>query len=167
MKTLLNSFLDLLEQWGRLVLIKNRTADSLYLMRYVILRTKWISIYIHRFMDSDHEVPHDHPWACISLALRGTMREVIWDVEDQKESSRFVKPGSLIYRPIRHCHKLQVKGVLPYEKREDAPMTLFITGPRVKPWGFVEKDNWTLWTSYLGLNEKQIKEIYGTEANNV
>ncbi|MCA1596111.1 MAG: hypothetical protein LC772_06770 [Chloroflexi bacterium] len=47
-----------------------------YLTRYRLLKTRWFTLNLHRFHQSDHDVMHDHPWAFCSLILwRGYVEE--------------------------------------------------------------------------------------------
>lgn len=163
---MINKLLKWLESKGRMLVI-NRNDDEIYLVRYIILRTKWLSIYFHRFMASDSDIPHDHPWVSFSLMIQGIMKETILNVERNTITTKYVRAGDMNIRQAAHTHKLEVSKPRTFEEREQAPLTLFIAGPRVKSWGFVKDGVWTLWTKHLGLTIEDVYEKYGTTPENV
>lgn len=127
-------------------LILRRGADGLaYLTRWGI-RTRWFSIYIHRFdgPDPGHDL-HDHPWAFTSYILRGgytEQRNNIWtasaaawyDVSHHFGGvkrgwmSRHYGFGARNHMPLDACHRIT--------KVEPGTLTLVICGPVRCTWGF-------------------------------
>lgn len=118
--------------------------DDPYLLRwYVIPRNRFINVYLHKFMRSDVDTLHDHPWWFVSLILRGGYVEV--------SETRFTRKMAALcrtsvfdvrspfwrrciaYRPATYRH--QVK--LPIENGVEQPCwTLIITGRNTRTWGF-------------------------------
>jgi hypothetical protein len=88
-----------------------------------------LNVYLHHFLRSDDErALHDHPWPWASLLLRGRYIEhTIAAGGVHRRDERHV--GSLKLALPSRAHRVEV---LPGE----SCWTLFITGPRVREWGF-------------------------------
>lgn len=101
-----------------------------YLSRWhLVPRNRCANAYVHRLVESDVPVPHDHPWANVSIVLRGTYRE---HFHDGTYLDR--RPGAIVLRSARQLHWLQII---------DGPVvTLFLTGPRRRVWGFMTTHGW-------------------------
>ncbi|MEO1523595.1 MAG: hypothetical protein AAFU78_22845 [Cyanobacteria bacterium J06633_2] len=88
------------------------TVDNPYLLRwYLIPRNRFFNVYLHRFLRSDQDVPHDHPWWSLSLALWGTAREEItrsWVNGVQLGSERVLRAGNVVVRSPRHRHRMVI-----------------------------------------------------------
>lgn len=130
--------------------------DDPYLSRWwVIPRNSLFNVYLHRFDASDIDrALHDHPFASVSLALRGNMQEIYLgkvrapglDLAFSRgfirsEIQRDVTPGTVIYRQAKFAHRM----VVPHP----GALTLFITGPRVREWGFWCKRGWVHWRDFV------------------
>jgi hypothetical protein len=122
-------------------------AENPYLLRWwLIPRNRWFNIYLHEFhRDDDDRAPHDHPWWSVSIALgwndwlrepdgtetrqtgRGHMTEVYRD-RDGNMQRRTIEPGSVAFRSAKFAHRLVVP--------QRGFRTIFITGPRIREWGF-------------------------------
>lgn len=107
------------------------TLDSgaTYLKRwYVIPRNRRLNVYVHWFMASDQPPVHCHPWDFASLVLFGAYTEVT------EAGSQRRRPGSFARRVATHRHQI----VLDQDSsgRELPCLTLVITGPRRRLWGF-------------------------------
>jgi hypothetical protein len=88
---------------------------------------------VHEILRSDlgHD-PHDHPWSYLTIVLKGGYWEhryeeihgyCVW------QSSKWHGPGSILWRQAGSLHMLS----LPPGK---TATTLFITGSKVRSWGF-------------------------------
>lgn len=125
-----------------------------YLERWwMIPRNRIFNVYLHVFRRSDDDrACHDHPFASVSLALEGDMREVYLsrvrtpDGALTIERERPVTRGDLIYRSARFAHRVIVP--------PDGAVTLFITGPRIREWGFVCPQGWVPWREFVADGEK-------------
>ncbi|MFD2855392.1 cupin domain-containing protein [Seohaeicola zhoushanensis] len=120
------------------------TPDRPYLLRWwLIPRNDQFNVYYHRFLrDDDDRALHDHPWPSFSVMTSGRLREVT------AEGSRIVNVGDCIYRGPEFSHRLELIDGEPTE-------TLFITGPRVREWGFHCPKGWVHWRDFVGDNEER------------
>lgn len=116
-----NSFRDYMERW--------------------ILETPIGSIRVHKFVSSDTDPYHDHPWGFFSVVLWGEYLEQIW-VKDGVEIFNLRSVGSMAIRFPRHRHKvLLLQG-------DRQCWTLVVTGPRVREWGLWPNGRFVNWRDY-------------------
>jgi hypothetical protein len=121
-------------------------ADAPYLRRwFVIPKNRWLGIMLHEFRRSDDDrALHDHPWPSLSILLYGHYRE--WSFADPaKPLKGFAKhdrqAGDWVPRSARHAHRVELP--------EGRPCwTLFITGPRLRAWGFHCPNGWIPWERF-------------------
>jgi hypothetical protein len=117
-----------------------------YLHRWhVIPRNPIFNIYLHHFLRSDDDrALHDHPWINMSLLLDGEYIEVT-------PKGRFWRrKGHFYFRMPKALHRVELLQI--YHQvgpncgdtiTEEKPVwTLFITGPRVREWGFACPKGW-------------------------
>jgi hypothetical protein len=98
------------------------------------------NVYLHRVVkDDDDRALHDHPFASVSLMLSGLLGEVyaVGRPEHEVYAVRWFEPGAVVWRGARFAHRL----FLPPFKASGTPTpqeawTLFVTGPRIREWGF-------------------------------
>ena len=124
-------------------------ADNPYMHRwYVIPRNRWFNIYLHRIVRSDDDrALHDHPWMNCSILLQGMYVE--WK-PDQRGEYCYGMPlvgvlrtaGSIVFRKARAPHRLEVP------TDGDEVISLFITGPNVRDWGFYAPQGWVHWQEF-------------------
>ncbi len=122
-------------------------AVNPYLIRYTLLSCKYFTIKIHKALMSDPDEPHDHPWNYISLILKGgyyeertvikerTILVGIGDTELRKEkikSSKFYRPGSILYRRGDQLHRLILKMNKP-------SWSLILTFKKWRKWGYIDR----------------------------
>lgn len=132
-----------------------------YLIRLTIFSLwKLFSIKYHKILLSDDVCSHDHPWPFLTFILKGGYNE--WTPKNQNDSGKYVKsrigvdgvveechfhkPGSVMYRPAKWRHQLELR-----EDKNGKPIpahTLAITFLTFREWGFFTKDGWKIWTSY-------------------
>ncbi len=126
--------------------------DKDYMERWFIIpRNRFFNIYFHRFFGSDAPTPHDHPWISLGVILEGeylehmTKKGAGWNSEigDYPSTYEYVvmrRTGELTLRFPSSLHWVEI----------DKPVyTLFITGPRVRRWGFQCKDRWVDFEEYI------------------
>lgn len=115
--------------------------DDPYLRRwYVIPRNRWFNIYLHHFLRSDDDrALHDHPWVNCSVLLQGEYTEVL-PTRGGTTTSRVLKAGALAFRGPRDAHRVHLHAGFAW--------TLFITGPRVRDWGFWCPSGWRHWEDF-------------------
>jgi hypothetical protein len=104
-------------------------ADDTYLQRWhVIPRNRFFNVYLHRFLRSDDDrALHDHPWINLSILLRGTYTE------------HTIAAGGVHQRAVRKAGDFKLRGARTAHRVElthGTCWTLFITGPRLRSWGF-------------------------------
>lgn len=108
-----------------------------YLNRwYLIPHNRWFNIYLHEFVGPDNgEHPHDHPWWNLTVKLKGDYKELstgtIWSYFG----------GRLILRMPETVHFIHSVSKKPC-------WTLFITGPKVREWGFWVDGKWIRFDIY-------------------
>lgn len=106
-----------------------------YLRRwYLIPRNPVFNVYLHNFMrDDDDRALHDHPWHWASLLLLGSYIEhTVAAGGVQHTNVRLV--GSLKCAGPKAAHRVSLWRTL--DGNPSPCWTLFITGPRVRGWGF-------------------------------
>jgi hypothetical protein len=127
--------------------------DRPYLRRWwMIPRNRWFNVYLHEFLRSDDDrALHDHPWINISILLRGSYLEhqPIGTVRLRKPWRPWA-PWRVVFRLPSAAHRIELfrhYGIAGTFK--EAPVwTLFITGPRVRPWGFWCPKGWVHWEDF-------------------
>lgn len=119
-----------------------------YLQRWhLIPRNRWFNVYLHRFEGTDMgRAPHDHPWWSVSIRLTRKAEAVERYTRSPGDptATRHTRVPWLwpVIRSARHVHQMTIlKG----------PMwTLFITGPKVREWGFWSGGRFIHWQEYKG-----------------
>ena len=128
------------------IVVHNINGD--YLRRwYVIPRNKEFNIYLHNFVgDDDDRALHDHPWHSMSLILKGGYIE---HLPSGLQTIR--RPGEIIYRLPEDSHRVAL-----HRDRQGIPLpawTVFITGARVREWGFHCPKGWVQWDKFVSAND--------------
>jgi hypothetical protein len=143
-------FLKLLERLGRKRIVMDRVNDEPYLERYYLFlkdRSSFpFNIFLHKFLKSDPDDVHDHPWPYATLILKGGYYEWIPVFNNQGakigEVAKWRGPGH-----FRIC------GATSYHRIELDPSvttwTLFMPGPKRREWGFLTKRGWIQHEQYL------------------
>lgn len=136
MKILLN-FLDRI---GRKRVIMDRLNDEPYLTRYYLLfkERKWFpfNIFLHNFHKGDPDDLHDHPWPYCTIILKGGY----W--EHTPTGKYWRSRGMVRFSGSNSLHRIEL------EPGVDV-WTLFIPGPQVREWGFIDNGIWKQHEQYL------------------
>lgn len=126
-----------------------------YLLRwYLIPRNRFFNIYLHKFMrDDDDRALHDHPWPSLSIILKGGYIEWIFTKPELGAHSKQIgitrRRGQFIFRPAHHAHRIELLREMQGNWRKSCPAwTLFITGPRIREWGFHCPQGWRHWKEF-------------------
>lgn len=109
-----------------------------YLRRWwIVPRNDGCNVYLHEINKSDDDrALHDHPWANTSMLLFGSY------IEHTPEGSFTRSAGDVVAREAEAAHRLEV---IPGERA----VSLFITGPKVREWGFHCPKGWVLWSLFV------------------
>jgi hypothetical protein len=125
-----------------------------YLRRHWLLpRNRFLNVYVHEFMRSDDDrALHDHPWAFnCSILLQGKYIEwVPSNGNAQRALPKFRSPGQTLFRWGGAPHRIQLYRA---GERETPCWTLFITGPRVREWGFYCPQGWMHWKRFTAADD--------------
>lgn len=110
-----------------------------YMLRWFIIpRNRFFNIYHHVILRSDDDrALHDHPWWSLSIALDGDMVEVL-----PGEVRRTLRQGDIVLRTASSAHRLEIRD-------GGGCKTLFITGPRIREWGFHCPRGWKHWKDFV------------------
>lgn len=111
---------------------------SPYLLRWhVIPRNRYFNIYLHKLVRPDwDEALHDHPWVNLSIILAGAYREI------EPRGARVLRAGSARLRCAAQAHRLELLSNVPC-------WSLFITGPKVREWGFLCRHGWVHYSDFV------------------
>ena len=112
--------------------------QSLYLRRFFLWRSETFgNLYLHFFhrSDDDRNTLHDHPWAFVSLLLKGGY------TEHTPEGAARKLPGMILYRPANWIHRVELT--------HGRCVSLVWVGKRVRTWGFWEGGRFTAFFDYF------------------
>lgn len=146
------------------------SLEDPYLYRwYLIPKNKWFNIYLHRFMRSDDDrALHDHPWWSLGMILSpgGVYVEHMPDTETRfyfddafltgwdlfrhtiKVKRRRFQP---VLRRAKHIHRVEL---CKDEFGAEIPVyTLFITGPKIRDWGFWCPKGFKNWRDFVNVRK--------------
>lgn len=133
------------------------------------------NIYLHKFMRSDDDrALHDHPWPNMSVLLNGNYIEHMpanrkdWAAGDRRTMTKVRKPGSIVLRRATAVHRVELYNNyvfgkpgprhtlpgLPVYITGPAPVwSLFMTGPRLRDWGFWCPKGWRPWREFVSTRD--------------
>lgn len=146
MKILLN----LLDKLGRRRIVLDRQSNEPYLERYyVFLRDRtWFpfNVFLHKFLKSDPDDVHDHPWPYATLILRGGYYEWVPEFDSKgtkiSETRHWRGPGHFRVCRANSFHRIELKADVDC-------WTLFMPGPQRREWGFLVNNRWIHNEQYL------------------
>ena len=112
-------------------------GDS-YLRRWwIIPRNEGCNVYLHEILHSDDDrAMHDHPWVNTSMVIDGGY------IEHTPEGVFERKAGDVVTREATAMHRLEIPD-------NGRAVSLFITGPKVREWGFDCPNGWRLWSEFV------------------
>ncbi len=116
-----------------------------------------IAIRIHEIMDSDrHRHPHNHPWWYVTIILRGSYFEERFNADGSVRSGKWHGPGSVIFRRANSFHSLTLEDGWGFN--DPIPVTtLFITGTKSQPWGFVTEEGFVPHMTYKAQHKLKLE----------
>ena len=124
----------------------DRICNEPYLERYYIFLKdrSWFpfNMFVHKFLKSDPDDLHDHPWPYCTIILRGGY----WEYTPGRSNPSWKGAGEIRFGNSTDYHRIELEpGVTPW--------TLFIPGPRVREWGFLSKNRWIQHDKYFKLRK--------------
>lgn len=161
--------------------------EDVYLIRYYVMQNRYFNIFIHQFLRSDRDDLHDHPWDFCTYLVKGAYTENRFNPKTKQiEPTRRMnatyddymrktklKQNTLVFRRATDQHQVVVDRDLKYSEKDQAALTLFVSGPTRREWGFIKEElqtilcpdglsgcavnhrekvrNWVPWRKYLGL----------------
>jgi len=152
----MNRFLNFLDRVGRKRIVMDRQDNAPYLERYyVFLKDRKhfpFNVFIHKFLKSDPDDVHDHPWPYATLILKGGYYEwtPVFDVEGKKitETCKWRGPGHFRICSATSYHRIELDPNI-------TAWTMFMPGPQKREWGFFVKNKWVHNDIYLTEKAKQ------------
>lgn len=143
-------FKKLMRFLGRHRVILCRDSKEPYLERYYLFlkdRENFpFNVFIHKFLKSDPDDLHDHPWGYFTFILRGGYWEHTPEGKFWRGAGHFRKqtPESL--------HRIELEpGVTAW--------TMFIPFSKKREWGFVYKGTWVQHEKYLNMRQANNQEV--------
>lgn len=144
------AFLNWLDRIGRKRIIMDRVDNEPYLERYYLFlkdRTRFpFNIFLHKFLKSDPDHVHDHPWPYATLILKGGYWEWIpqFNSLNQKtgEIAVWRGPGHFRICSANSYHRIELDPNV-------TAWTLFMPGPQRREWGFLVNNKWISHDQYL------------------
>lgn len=125
-----------------------------YMLRWwLIPRNRLLNVYLHKFCrDDDDQALHDHPWLSLSIVVRGGYYDIT-NGPDGTQQRRWYGPWSVIARGASSAHRVELardpeSSVVGEWRKPIAAWTLFITGPRIREWGFLCPQGWRHWREF-------------------
>jgi hypothetical protein len=143
-------FLNFLERVGRKRIVMDRINDQPYLERYYLFlkdRKRFpFNVFLHKFLKSDPDDVHDHPWPYTTLILKGGYYEwtPVFDRGGKKiaETCVWRKPGHFRTCSANSYHRIELDPNVEC-------WTLFMPGPQRREWGFLVNNQWIHNDKYL------------------
>jgi hypothetical protein len=142
--------LKLLDRLGRKRIVMDRVENEPYLERYYLFlreRERFpFNVFLHKFLKSDPDDVHDHPWPYATLILKGGYWEWIphFDTVGRKTGEYQVwrGPGHFRVSKANSFHRIELDPDI-------TAWTLFMPGRKCRDWGFLVKNKWIQWEQYL------------------
>lgn len=136
-------FKKIMIYFDRYRLINDRQDKEPYLERYYIFlkdrKNFPFNIFIHKFLKSDPDDLHDHPWNYISIPLYPGY----WEYLENQNEPVWRKPLSVRYASAKTYHRVKLHPNFNY------CWTIFIPGIQERNWGFKTINGWINNNQYL------------------
>jgi len=144
----------LFKRLGRYRVIMDRENNEPYLERYYLfLRDRtWFpfNVFLHKFLKSDPDHVHDHPWPYATVILRGGYWEWVpqFDANGYKicEIAKWRRPGHFRICSADSYHRIELDPSV-------VTWTLFVPGPKQRDWGFLVQNQWVQNEQYFQLRK--------------
>jgi hypothetical protein len=139
-----------LEAHGRKRIVMDRVNNEPYLERYYVFLkdrdTFPFNIFLHKFLKSDPDDVHDHPWNYRTLIIKGGYWE--WQPQFNRKGHKIGEiatwrgAGSFRSAKANSYHRIELDPNVEC-------WTLFMPGRKLREWGFLSKGTWVQWQQYL------------------
>lgn len=146
---------------------------------HIIPRNRWFNIYLHQFLRSDDDrALHDHPWLNCSILLLGNYIEhieyrstghhaalrglcgmsAVWIEQFPRWEGHFYLRRAKAAHRVELIKEFHLDHVtydggrnysLEHPYNEKPVITLFITGPKIREWGFHCPKGWVHWEKFV------------------
>jgi hypothetical protein len=103
-------------------------------------------VFLHKFLKSDPDDVHDHPWPYATLILKGGYYE--WTPQFDSTGKKIAEicnwrgPGHFRICSASSFHRIELDPDI-------TAWTLFMPGPQKREWGFLVKNKWIHNDKYL------------------
>ncbi len=153
---MIHFFAKILAKLGRKRVILDRESNEPYLERYYLFlkdRKRFpFNVFLHKFLKSDPDDLHDHPWPYATLVLKGGYWEWVpmFDGKGKKigEMQKWRGPGHFRTCSATSFHRIEVDP-------DVECWTLFMPGPQKREWGFLTKSlQWVENNAYIAAKKK-------------
>jgi hypothetical protein len=120
-----------------------------YLLRWFLIpRNHRLNGYLHEFRRSDDDrALHDHPWVNISIVLAGEYTEHSI-LPGGIHLRRIRRAGDIVFRWARTAHRIELHA--------GPCISLFLTGPRLREWGFHCPNGWVHWKKFTSASGHEV-----------
>ena len=143
-------FLNFLERLGRKRIVMDRINNEPYLERYYLFlkdRKHFpFNVFLHRFLKSDPDDVHDHPWPYATVILKGGYWEWVPQFNNKGEKvgeiAKWRSPGHFRFCSATSYHRIELDPSVEC-------WTLFMPGPHKREWGFLVQNEWIEHGKYL------------------
>jgi hypothetical protein len=143
-------FLNWLDGLGRKRVVMDRIDNEPYLERYYLFlkdRKRFpFNVFLHKFLKSDPDDVHDHPWSYFTLILKGGYYEWIPQFNSAGEKfgeiAKWRGPGHFRICNANSFHRIELDPSV-------TCWTLFMPGPQQREWGFLTRGKWVQHEEYL------------------
>ncbi len=113
------------------------------LIKWTLLGTPWVQLYVHKFNGPDWTTDaHDHPSSFISIGLRGSYVETVYDTRGESLYDREWKAPWIRRFPPTHMHRTSAVG-------PKGAWTFCIAGRYVRNWNFLAGKEMIPWRDYM------------------
>jgi len=128
-------------------------AERPYMLRWHLLKTRWLSVYLHQILRSDDDrALHDHRADNVSILLRGCYDEVMPCPlhPEALHLGHFLTlrrhAGDIVRRRAEALHRLELVDAAPC-------WTLWIKGRERRDWGFACRQGWVPWQVFTAADD--------------
>lgn len=117
------------------VSVMNQQRTKVFLRRFYIIKSRFLSVYVHQITSDEDGDMHDHPWMFLILILKQGYREVM------PKRTVIRKRLDLIFHLPTCRHRIELIDNIP-------SWSLVIMGPKVREWGFHTIQGWVPFKKY-------------------